>query len=260
MTSLLQYTIHFAESPFWTFAIHNGHKLDPVVHPFIQLGEKQRLREEDPYTACIAALSVNQLYVDTSRFQLDVNRREEDAVYIEPEQAWGLEVWRQPIPNSILQQLYADYRLFYRRIDDVIEQTINKHRFFIIFDVHSYNARRRSETQAIDKQTNPQINLGSYYNKPKWQSIIKIFIESVQRQRLLGKPIDIRENIKFRGGYLAQHIIAKFGENGCVLSIELRKDFMNEWSGTPDKKAISEYKKLLHHTLRDLQKTTTYGI
>lgn len=260
MASLFQYSVHVADSPFWAFAVHDGHQIDSAVEQFILLDENQRLREEDPYTASMAELPVNQLFVATSRFLLDVNRKEEDAVYLRPEQAWGLEVWKDTLPSTILQQLYDEHKKFYQQIDSYIKHTIDKYGFFVVFDVHTYNAQRISEKQPIDKHANPQINLGTHYNSRKWRLVIDRFIESVQSQQLLGEAIDIRENVKFKGGYLAQHILQKFGDHGCVLSIEFRKDFMNEWTGLPYQPVILEYKQLLLHTLKDLQKLDIYGV
>lgn len=260
MAPLFQYSVNLADSPFWAFAIHDGHQVDSTVQQFMLLDEIQRLREEDPYTASMAELPVNQLVVGSSRFQLDVNRKLEDSVYLRPEQAWGLEVWKDTLPSTILQQLYDEHKNFYQQIDHYIQNTIDKHGFFVAFDVHSYNAQRINEEQPIDKQANPQINLGTHYNNEKWRSVINSFITSVQNQQLLGETIDIRENIKFKGGYLAQHILQKFGDRGCVLSVEFRKDFMNEWTGQPYQPAILEYKQLLFHTLKDLQKLDIYGV
>lgn len=260
MASLFQYSVEFADTPFWVFAIHDGHQVDPAIEQFILLDETQRLREEDPYTASMAELPINQLFVGTSRFQLDVNRKEEDAVYLRPEQAWGLRVWKETLPTTILQQLYDEHKNFYQQLDSYIQHTVDKHGFFLVFDVHTYNAQRIGEDQPIDKQADPQINLGTYYNNEKWRWIIDRFMESVRSQQLLGKAIDIRENVKFKGGYLAQHILQKFGDRGCVLSIEFRKDFMNEWTGLPYQPVILEYKQLLLHSLKDLQKLDIHGV
>ena len=260
MASLFQYSIQVADSPYWAFAVHDGHQVDSIAEQFILLDETQRLREEDPYTASISELPVNRLVVGTSRFQLDVNRKEEDAVYLRPEQAWGLTVWKDTLPSTVLEQLYEDYRDFYRQIDRYIQQTIEQHGFFIVFDVHTYNAQRISEEEPMDKHANPQINLGTQYNQERWRPVVDRFVESVRNQQLLGDPIDIRENVKFKGGNLAQHILRKFGNHGCVLSIEFRKDFMNEWTGQPYQPAILEYKQLLLHTLKDLQNLEIYGV
>src|SRR5690606_10095136 len=108
------------------------------------------------------------------------------------------QVWKKDLPPALLQELYDEYERFYLKIDEYIQQTIDNHHFFIVFDVHTYNAQRIREEEPIDKEANPQINLGTYYNNEKWRPIIEEFVECVQQQQILGKPIDIRENVKFK--------------------------------------------------------------
>lgn len=259
MPSLFEFRLTRADSPFWAVAPHDGHQISPPLAPYLLLDDEQRLREEDPYTACMAELPVNQLFVGTSRFQLDINRAIDGAVYLRPDQAWGLQVWKEKLPEHILQQLYQEHEQIYTQIDQWIQETIDTHGFFVVFDVHSYNAKRESRDEVIDAAANPQVNLGTHYNKPLWRPLIEEFIKSVSKQQLLESPIDIRENVKFKGGNLAQHLTKKFGDYGCVLSVEFRKDFMDEWTGLPYMPAIQEYKQLMLHALKDLQENSVHG-
>ena len=253
MSSLFTYRLSRIASPFWAFAIHDGHHISEEVKPYLRLDELQRLREEDPYTATFAELPANQFIVSTSRFQLDINRKLEDSVYLRPEQAWGLQVWKQTPPEGILQTLYADHEQIVQKIEAWIQESIVKHGFFVVLDIHSYNAKRNGPKDTVDTQANPQINLGTHYNHPKWQYIVDNFTQSLSEYKLFDEQIDIRENIKFKGGYIAQHLTQKFGEYGCVISIEFRKDFMDEWTGIPYPPLIKEYKQLLLHALNKLQ-------
>ncbi|WP_437918476.1 N-formylglutamate amidohydrolase [Sphingobacterium sp. LRF_L2] len=260
MPALFEFQVRHAESPFWTFAIHDGHQVSPAILPYLQLDETQRLREEDPYTGSIAELPVNQFLVSTSRFQLDINRAPDDAIYLHPDQAWGLTVWKKELPKNLLQLLYHEHELIYKQIDHWIQETIKKHGYFVIFDIHSYNAKRGGPDDIVDKEKNPQINLGTAYNNPRWQAAIACFLQSVAKQNLFDTKIDIRENVKFKGGFLAQHLIRRFGEDGFVLSIEFRKDFMDEWTGIPYMPIVQSYKQLLMHTLKDLQEEVLHGL
>lgn len=252
MGNLFQFRVDKVDSPYWVFAIHDSHQIDTQLLPYLQLDEKTRFREEDPHTGCMAELPINQLLVSTSRFQLDINRKVEDAIYLRPEQAWGLDVWKD-LPNEWITALQSTHRSTYQEIDSLIEETIDRFGYFMIWDLHSYNSKRESPDQAIDELENPQINLGTHYNLPKWRPVIDKFIASVSTQRFRESDIDIRENIKFKGGNLAQHIISKYGEQGCVLSIEFRKDFMDEWTGVPFTPLIQCYKQLLLHVLTDFK-------
>ncbi|PVH24313.1 hypothetical protein [Sphingobacterium corticibacter] len=85
--------IHLIEktnSPFWAFAIHDGHQIDDALLPYLVADDDTRLREEDPQTGTLAELPFNRFISATSRFQLDLNRIRKDAVYLRPEQAWGI--------------------------------------------------------------------------------------------------------------------------------------------------------------------------
>lgn len=254
----IQYQIHRANTPIWAFAIHDGHEIANQLLPYLQLDEQGRLREEDPFTAEIANLPVNLFIVSTSRFQLDLNRKEADALYLRPDQAWGLNVWKKDLPEDLVQDIYKAYQDTYQVIDHLIEATIQQFGEFLILDIHSYNAKRTGADEVIDSNANPQINLGTYYNHPKWRTLTESFIQAIEEQRLSDSPIDIRENIKFKGGYLSQHLNKKYGEKGAILSVEFRKDFMDEWTGEPYPEAIQACNNLLAQTLPRLQAELTY--
>ena len=258
MSLSIQYQIQRANSPIWAFAIHDGHEIDDLLQPYLQLDDSGRLREEDPYTAQIAKLPVNLLVVSTSRFQLDLNRKEADALYLTPDQAWGLDVWKKQLPTQYIQDIYQAHRDTYQVIDHLIEATIQQFGTFLILDIHSYNAKRAAADELVDELRNPQINLGTYYNDPKWRKLTQAFVDSIEDHTFQSNPIDIRENIKFKGGYLSQHLNKKYGEKGAILSVEFRKDFMDEWTGTPNYQAITEYNTLLKHTLPILQAELTH--
>ncbi len=258
MSIQVNYHIHTLDSPFWSFALHDGHQIDNELLPYLLLSEKQRLREEDPYTALIAELPVNQFVVGTSRFQLDINRSIDQSVYLRPEQAWGLEVWRANFPTTLLEQLYKKHQYIYQIIAQHIQSTIQKYGFFVVLDIHSYNARRDAPSVIVDEVANPQINLGTFYNNPKWRELTDCFVNAVKEQTLYGAPIDIRENIRFKGGYLTQFLNQQFGDKGCVFSLEFRKDFMDEWTGEPNVKRIAACKQLLINTVQTLKEYFAY--
>lgn len=252
MSLEIQYHISNTDSPLWAFAIHDGHQLSEILKPYMLLSDKERLREEDPFTAIISELPINQFFVSTSRFQLDLNRTVQDAVYLKPEQSWGLHVFQDNFPKNYVDALNKEHDAIYYTIGRHISTTIKKYGFFVIFDIHSYNAKRDHADQIIDTDSNPQINLGTFYNHSKWRDIINEFSKTLQNQTLYGEKIDVRENVKFKGGNLAQHILQQYGELGCVISVEFRKDFMNEWTGEADNNKITACKQLLINTVQSL--------
>jgi len=246
--------IQKVDSPFWAFAIHDGHLVDPSLTSYLKINESERLREEDPYTALMAELPINQFIVASSRFQLDLNRKILDAVYLKPEQAWGLTVWKEILPAEIVQKMYAEHILIYKQIEELIDQTIQKFGYFVLYDIHSYNCKREGPTQAINKETDPEINLGTAHIDPRWQELIQNLKTCISRDKLYNGPTDIRENIKFKGGYLSQRINKLHGDKGCVISFEFRKDFMDEWTATPDLQKVTSCKQVLLNSIGVLNK------
>lgn len=253
MAKFTKYFIKRIDSPFWAFAIHDGQQIDPFIDPYINLNESERLREEDPFTAVMAELPMNQFIVGSSRFQLDLNRKIEDSVYLRPDQAWGLQVWKDSLPENIVTELYLDHKNIYQEIEEQIQETFDQYGYFVVYDIHSYNAKRNGSEEEVDTEINPQINLGTAYVDPKWQPLIDQLMGFISKDSLYDGPIDIRENIKFKGGYLSQLINKKFGAYGCVLSIEFRKDFMDEWTGAPDLPRVVSCKQLLMNSIQVLK-------
>jgi hypothetical protein len=67
-----------------------------------------------------------------------------------------------------------------------------------------------------------------------------------------GRPLDVRENIRFRGGRFPQWVHETFHETGCCLAIEVKKVFMDEWSGTINEHVFNAVKDALKSTLPGL--------
>lgn len=255
----LTYLYQFEEykSPFFAFAIHDGHHIDDRLVSYLCISPAERLREEDPYTAILAELPFNRFVSGTSRFQLDLNRKREEAIYLRPEQSWGIQVWRTELSPEIKNQLYDSYDQLYDRICQQIQTVIDRYGYFVVYDIHSYNAFRDGPQAVIDTEQNPQINIGTGHNHVKWKQLTALFLESL-RSGKDGQRYDVRENIKFKGGFLSAYLNEKFGEYGCIFSIEFRKDFMNEWTGEVFPQKLQEYKQLLLQSIDTLESYFTY--
>ncbi len=243
-----KHLIEKSNTPFWAFAIHDGHQIDDELLPYLLADDDTRLREEDPHTGTLAELPFNRFIAATSRFQLDLNRIRKDAVYLRPDQAWGISVYDQDLPTDLINTLHETHDAMFKQIDALVQETIQQHGYFVIYDIHSYNAKRKDQFEEIDQDQNPEINLGTAHNNPKWRDLINAFIGAVRKQEVGLPLVDIRENIKFNGGYLAKYITDHYGAYGCVLSIEFRKDFMDEWTGQVYPEKLQSYKQLLLHT------------
>ncbi|MGH7458100.1 MAG: N-formylglutamate amidohydrolase, partial [Longimicrobiaceae bacterium] len=129
-------------APLVAAAIHDGHRLRPEIAGLLALSPSQRLREEDPFTAEWTRVAPNRVVVGTSRFEVDLNRPREEAVYRTPREAWGLELWKEPPPEPLVSRSLALYDSFYRGMAGLLDGLAERFGNFVVYDLHSYNHRR----------------------------------------------------------------------------------------------------------------------
>jgi hypothetical protein len=238
-------------SPLVATAIHAGHALRAEVVSIMQLSEADRLREEDPFTEAWTEVAGTRIVGLHSRFEVDLNRPRQKAIYLEPEDAWGLQVWREKPSPDIVAGSLAQYDAFYaevRRVLTGLEQQFGR---FIVFDLHSYNHRRAGPAgPAADPAENPEVNVGTgTLDRSRWGPVVDRFIKDLGSFDFLGRHLDVRENVRFFGGQFPRWIHQTFPETGCALAIEFKKFFMDEWTGEPDLVQINIIREALQSTV-----------
>ncbi|MEN8169675.1 MAG: N-formylglutamate amidohydrolase [Pseudomonadota bacterium] len=92
------------DGPLFATAIHAGHTLRGELLPFLALDEPTRLREEDPFTDRWEKVVPGWIVANRSRFEVDLNRERNQAVYSAPEMAWGLHLWKAPLSDEMVEQ------------------------------------------------------------------------------------------------------------------------------------------------------------
>ena len=200
------------------------------------LGRGRAPREEDPYTAAWAALTQPRIRTFYSRFEVDLNRPPEQAVYLKPEDSWGLQVWREPPEPACIAASLEAYKDFYAGVEKELREIERRHGLFVLLDIHNYNHRREGPDQPpADPDKNPEINIGTAScNLELWGPLIDRFIGDFRNFDFQGRSLDVRENVKFLGGNLSRWVHRSFPESGLALAVEFKKIFMDEWSGELD--------------------------
>ena len=242
------WSLHESSSPVIATAIHNGNRVRKEVAELLALSDSERLREEDPFTEEWAAVSDTRIIALHSRFEVDLNRPRDKAVYISPEDAWGLEVWKSgPSPDMIARSLEA-YDAFYKEVMRVLKIAESRFGHFVVMDIHSYNHVRTGPGGAVaDPDLNPEVNIGTgTMKRERWAPVVERFIADLRGFDFLGRHLDVRENVRFRGGNFPRWIHETFPETGCALAVEVKKFFMDEWTGKPD----SVYMKTIYQALK----------
>ncbi len=221
--------------PIVATAIHNGHAISDEIARTILVDEDARLREEDPYTGQWTRVGDTRVVVHVSRFEFDLNRPRDKAVYLSPADAWGLRLWKSQPSARIVAGSIERYDAFFSQMSRVLARLQRRFGAFVVFDLHSYNHRRSGpDRPAADPELNPEVNIGTgSVDRERWGSLLDRFLSDLSSFDFSGRQLDVRENVKFRGGHFSRWIHQTFPGSGCALAIEFKKFFMDEWTGEP---------------------------
>ena len=225
--------IQRGDSPLVAAAIHSGHHVPPRVGALMAIDPADRLREEDPFTGEWTAVADNRIVARHSRFLADLNRSRDQAVYVTPADAWGLTVWKQPPAVELTDGFRRAHDAFYadlKRLYDDLEKRWGR---FVVLDLHAYNHRRRGPDAPVDDpQQNPEINIGTgTMDRERWAPVVDRFIADLRAFDFQGRHLDVRENVKFVGKEFPRWAHEVYPDSACVLAVEVKKIFMDEWTG-----------------------------
>jgi N-formylglutamate deformylase len=223
----------FGHGPIVACAIHDGHALRPDVAAIVKLGEDARRYEEDPFTGSWTSIAPTRVVGLRSRFEVDLNRPRESAVYVKPADCWGLDVWQSPPGPEVVARSLAEYDDFYAHLHFLLTRLVKQHGRVVVFDLHTYNHCRGGKgCPPDDPELNPEINLGTgSMDRARWAPVVERTLAELHAFDFWGRRLDVRENVKFKGGELSKWAHREFPETVCALAIEVKKFFMDEWTG-----------------------------
>ena len=231
-------------------AIHDGHSVGARVLSAMALGDDERLREEDPFTGQAIVDVPTHLIVNRSRFEVDLNRDRDNAVYRTAEQCWGLELWHEEPDDSLVETSLAIHDAYYAQLAAVLDGVAARHPRFVLLDVHSYNHRRDGpEGAPTDPSEAPDINIGTFsMPREEWAYLLDPLIEAMRAFDFNGRRLDVRENVAFQGkGEQTRFVHDRYPAVGCAIAIEFKKFFMDEWTGRPDQSELAAMRGFIGH-------------
>ena len=236
-----EWNVTLADGPVIATAIHDGHAMRPSLQALLALSRQQRLREEDPLTGVLTSVGDVRIQAPASRFEVDLNRPREGAVYARPEDAWGLEVWHSPLPAEEIERSLAAWDRFRAMMTELIDRLLERWSAVLVIDLHSYNHRRDGpEAPPAAASGNPGIELGVTTADPqRWGEVVQMFGDALRAHKVQGHEPDVRENVRFpTGGDFPEWIYRRWGARVCTISPEYKKTFMDEWTGQADIAAL----------------------
>jgi hypothetical protein len=249
------WTIKKGPGPIIAVANHHGHKLRPEVARIMALDAASRRREEDPFTGEWADVAPTCLVAQHSRFEVDLNRPRENAVYLTTNDAWGLQVWKLPPPAYIIEKSLAEYDAYYTVLERLCREKQKEYGAFVVLDLHSYNHQRDGpEGPEADPSGNPEVNIGTgTMNRDCWGGLVDRFAIELRSFDFLSRRLDVRENVKFVGRQFPKWVHTNYPDSGCAIAIEFKKFFMDEWTGKLDMDAHNAIRHALASTLSGLE-------
>lgn len=240
------------EGPLVATAIHDGTEVRDDVRRCMVLGDEARRREEDPFTSQWTRVAPVRVVGLRSRFEVDLNRPRGQAVYRTPADCWGLDVWQNGLPDDVAAVSLGEYDAFYGMLRRLYGGLADTYGHFVVFDLHSYNHRRSGpDGPPADEALNPQVNVGTgtMQDLRQWALVTQRFMRDLGDYDFPGGKLDVRENIKFQGGQHARWTHGAFPDSACVLAVEVKKFFMDEWTGEADPELLDQIGKALASTV-----------
>lgn len=208
--------------PYVCTAIHEGHQLRDELKEKIIHSDYERWYEEDPGTADFIESFPIQLIGLDSRFEYDLNRGPENAVY---EDAWGKPVWKKPLSNQEKELSLQKHKNFYRVVHTLAEELEKKYNACLFYDIHSYNYKRW-------ERVTPVFNIGcKNVDQKKYGSIIRDWKNELSKIELPHvESVSAINDVFFGNGYLLKYVTSNF-DYSLVLATEVKKVFCDELTG-----------------------------
>ena len=152
--------------------------------------------------------------------------------------------WHEFFHNWWNSKYIKKYDLFYDETRRILDDLRKRYGRFVVLDLHTYNHRRMGpDAGHADPFTNPEVNIGTgSLDREQWHPLVDRFMTDLASFDFLGRTLDVRENVRFRGGFLSNWIHQNYPDSGCCLAIELKKFFMDEWTG---EMSLEEHQALL---------------
>jgi N-formylglutamate deformylase len=230
------------DGPVLAAAIHDGHRMRDSLRTHLVATDDQLRRDEDPLTGVLTSAGDARLTARNSRFQADLNRPRDKAISSDPEDTWGMRIWRD-LPEPEVEASQREHQRFYAMASALVEALLARWGCVFVLDIHSYNHRRAgAHAPPADPAGNPDIDLGvTTLDATRWGPTMRRFAQALRETPLRGNTPDVRDNVRYEGGgHFPEWLHSTFGGPVCAVSLEYKKVYMDEWTAQADIAALDD--------------------
>ena len=242
--------------PYVCAAIHDGGQMREDIREKCLLSNYERWYEEDPHTAEFVETFPILIQGCDSRFEYDLNRGPETAVY---EEAWGKQVWKEPLSVSQKQKSIAKHHAFYEVLEALINKLETKFKSCLVYDIHSYNWKRWDRPVPVFNIGAERVDNERYGNYVEsWRDeLANIELENIHNYSAIN-------DVFYGRGYLLEFVTNRF-KNTLVLATEVSKIYCDELTGESFPEIINQIKEgfksaILNHAYEFVKTETTYKV
>ncbi|NNE54994.1 MAG: DUF1704 domain-containing protein, partial [Flavobacteriales bacterium] len=218
--------------PYVCTAIHDGSNFRDELKIKTVLSDYERWYEEDPFTGDFISSMPIVLVGHDSRFEYDLNRAPEEAVY---DTAWGKKVWKRPLTKRERERSQKKHRNYYRVTHALIKKLEELYDGCVVYDMHSYNYKR------WDRPV-PVFNIGTENISDEFEEYVAHWLGELSAIELPGIETKAAIDDVFYGrGYNLKYITDNFSKT-LVLATEVSKIYCDELTGEPYPQVINALK------------------
>ncbi len=222
-----------AYQPLIGLAVHAGHRLREELQTKMGIDEDDRRYDEDTHSDYFIEDFPIQLIGLDSRYEYDIDRKRDQAVYLKPFQCWGKKVWQMPPSKEELAISYQKYDEAHELIEFFVEQILAYFHKAVVIDLHTYSFKR--QMYGAKSASLPIFNIGTTrIDRNRHGKFVDALMEDLKKLQLNGSAVTVLENDVFKGdGAVVTEIAKKFPE-ATPLPLDIKKVFMDEATGRID--------------------------
>ncbi|MFH1263472.1 MAG: N-formylglutamate amidohydrolase [Pseudomonadota bacterium] len=219
--------------PLIGLAVHAGSRIREELQSKMGIEAEERKYDEDTYSDYFIADFPVQLIGLDSRYEYDVDRKREQAIYLKPFQCWGRKVWQTPPTKEEMEISYQKYDEAHELIDFFVNESIMKFGKATVLDVHTYSHKR--PLYGARTSTLPVFNVGTTkLDRKSHTKAIDQLLADLKGVQLNGAAVTVAENDVFKGDGAIISALAPKYPAALIVPLDIKKVFMDETSGKVD--------------------------